>query len=80
MVRWIAALGLTGLLAACGATPAVRATSAAAGSVSYEFPPDRQEEASRQATLYCANLGQRAVLSNRTLEATGLAAATYDCR
>jgi hypothetical protein len=80
MVRRVAALGLMGLLAACGATLAVRATSAGAGSVTYEFPSDRQEEASRQAALYCANLGQRAVLSSRILEATGLATATYDCR
>jgi hypothetical protein len=80
MLRRVAALGLMAVLAACGATPMVRATSAGAGSVTYEFPLDRQEDASRQATLYCANLGQRAVLSNRTLEAAGLAAATYDCR
>lgn len=80
MMRKAAALGLLCLLVACSEMPAVRATSADAGGVTYEFPTDRQQAAQRQATLYCANLGRAAVLKDSRIEAGGLAVATYECR
>jgi hypothetical protein len=68
------------LLAACASMSMVRATSADAQGVTFEFPPDRQEEATRQAMLYCANLGRSAVLESTRSEGGGISVAVYDCR
>lgn len=80
MKRRAVALSAFCLLAACSATPTVRATSAGAEGVTYEFPADRQGDALRQAMLYCANLGRGAVLKDNRLEPDGLAVAAYECR
>jgi len=54
--------------------------NAGADGVTYEFPLGRQDEARRQAMLYCANLGRVAVLRALQPEPDGLASAAYDCR
>lgn len=68
------------LLAACAMAPAVRATRAGARGVTYEFPVDRRVEATRQASLYCANLGRAAVLKHIEVGANDRATAAYECR
>ncbi len=54
--------------------------SADAQGVTFEFPTDRQEEATRQAMLYCANLGRGAVLKSTRPEGGDDSIAVYDCR
>jgi hypothetical protein len=78
MRKAIAALVL--LLAACSSLPMVRATSADAQGVTFEFPAGRQDEATRQAMLYCANLGRTAVLKSTGVEGSDAAIAAYECR
>jgi hypothetical protein len=80
MARYVSALAAFLLVAGCDAAPVVRATSAAAGSVSYEFPAGRQDEAQRQAMLYCANLGRTAVLKEIKRAEDGFPTASYACR
>jgi hypothetical protein len=79
VLRAVAAAVLC-LLAGCNTTSSVRAMRAGADGVTYEFPLGRQDEAKRQAMLYCANLGRVAVLSAVRPEPDGLASAAYDCR
>jgi hypothetical protein len=69
------------LLGGCSGAPGVRAVSAEPDGVAFEVAPGRQEEATRQAMLYCANLGRGALLAEETPSATpGLSIARYDCR
>lgn len=68
------------LVAACGTTSTVRARSADGQGVTFEFPVVRQDEATRQAMLYCANLGRGAVLKSIRPEGGDDAVAVYDCR
>jgi hypothetical protein len=68
------------LLAACSVAPAVRATRAGAQGVTYEFPLGRRAEATREASLYCANLGRAAVLKHIEIGADDRATAAYECR
>lgn len=68
------------LVAACSMAPTVRATRADAQGVAYEFPLDRRAEATRQASLYCANLGRAAVLKHIEIGADDRATAAYECR
>jgi hypothetical protein len=75
----VAAL-LLALPAACSAPPGVRAVTAAPDGVSFAFAAERQDEAMRQAMLYCANLGRNAVLRGVESAADGSRVATYDCR
>jgi hypothetical protein len=79
ILRAVAAAVLC-LLAGCTTTSSVRAMSAGADGVTYEFPLARQDEARRQAMLYCANLGRIAVLRALQPQPDGLASAAYDCR
>ena len=67
------------LLAGCSA-PGPRAVSAGPEGVAFEVPADRQEEATRQAMLYCANLGRSAVLAEVRAAAAGVSIARYECR
>jgi hypothetical protein len=68
------------LLAGCSAAPDVRAVGAGPDSVAFEVAADRQDEATRQAMLYCANLGRSAVLSGVEPAGDGSSIATYVCR
>jgi hypothetical protein len=68
------------LLGGCSAAPDVRAVSAGPDSVAFEVAKDRQEDATRQAMLYCANLGRSAVLAEVTPAAAGISIAHYECR
>jgi hypothetical protein len=68
------------VLADCSAAPSVRAVSAGPDGVAFEIAADRQEEATRQAMLYCANLGRSAILAEVKPEADGARIARYDCR
>jgi hypothetical protein len=68
------------LLAACGSISTVRSTSADGQGVTFEFPADHQDEATRQAMLYCANLGRGAVLKSTRPEGGDGRVAIYDCR
>jgi len=79
MARVVACLML-GLVAACSVMSVVRARSADIGGVTYEFPAGRLDEVTRQAKLYCANLGRSAELASTTRESDDRAVATYDCR
>lgn len=79
MVR-AAALLLLPLVAACGGMSKVQATIATADGVTYQFPADQQDEATRQAMLYCANLGRTAVLKSAKPDGSDLTVAVYDCR
>lgn len=67
-------------LSACSVMPDLHATRAGADSVTYEFAAEKQDEALRQAMLYCANLGRgAAVLADRRSEADARLVATYEC-
>lgn len=80
-MAWRRAVILAACLSACSAMPGLRATRAGTDSVTYEFAAEEQDEALREAMLYCANLGRSAaVLAKRRIEADGLIVATYDCR
>jgi hypothetical protein len=80
MVMRVVAVAVLCLVAGCGTTSNVRAMSAGADGVTYEFPLGQQDEARRQAMLYCANLGRVAVLRALQPQPDGLASAAYDCR
>lgn len=77
-------LGLAALLlalpAACSAPSSVRAVTAAPDGVSFAFPAERQDDATRRAMLYCANLGRNAVLRGVESAGDGSRIAAYDCR
>ncbi len=79
MLKAAAVLALF-LVAGCGTISAVRATRADATGVTFEFPVGRQDEATHQAMLYCANLGRGAVLKSTKPEGSDAAVAVYDCR
>ena len=79
-MRKMAMMPLLLVVVACGSMSSVRAMSADAQGVTFEFPADRQEEATRQAMLYCANLGRGAVLKSTTPEGGDDRVAVYDCR
>ena len=80
-MRWRLATALVVCFSAgCSTPPTVRAMSAGADGVIYQFPSDRQEEATREAMLYCANLGRAAILKRVELGAEGLATGVYQCR
>jgi hypothetical protein len=79
MVRAAASLPLI-VVAACGAISRVQATVATADRVTYQFPTGPQDEATRHAMLYCANLGRSAILRSANSEGVGLSVAVYDCR
>jgi hypothetical protein len=78
-MRSIAILSLL-LLAACGSLSPVRAMRADAKGVTFEFPAERQDDAARQAMLYCANLGRGAVLESSRPAGDDGRIATYGCR
>jgi hypothetical protein len=80
MARRAAALIALCLVVACSVVPSLRATSAGADGVSYEFPADRRADATREAALYCANLGRVAVLKGIEIDADGRARAAFACR
>jgi len=67
------------LIGGCSAS-SVRAVSAGPDGVAFEVAADRQEEAARQAMLYCANLGRIAVLAKTRSAADEVNIARYDCR
>lgn len=71
---------LPALLAACSATPRVRALTATPDGVSFAFPAGRQDEATHEAMLYCANLGRDAVLRGVEHAEDGSSTAAFDCR
>ena len=79
MVR-AAALPLLFLVAGCGGISRVQAMVATADGVTYQFPADQQDEATRQAMLYCANLGRSAMLKSAKRDGGDLTVAVYDCR
>lgn len=68
------------LVTACGGMSRVQATVATADGVTYRFPADQRDEATRQAMLYCANLGRSAVLKSTEPDGGDLTVAAYDCR
>jgi len=71
---------LPAFLAACGAMEPLHALSATPEGVTFEYRSDRQPEAARRATLYCANLGRQAVLRDVRREIDDLSVAVFDCR
>jgi hypothetical protein len=75
-----ARLGALLLLGGCGAAPDVLAVSAGPDGVAFEVAAGRQEDATRQAMLYCANLGHSAVLTGVEPAGSGTTIARYDCR
>ena len=79
-MRKMAIMPLLLVVVACGSMSSVRAMDAHAQGVTFEFPTDRQEEATRQAMLYCANLGRGAVLKSTKPDGGDLTVAAYDCR
>jgi hypothetical protein len=80
LMRKIAAGSLLLLTAACGSLSTVRAISADAHGVTFEFADESQDDVTRQAMLYCANLGHSAVLESSRPEGDGGRIAIYDCR
>jgi hypothetical protein len=68
------------LLGGCSGAPEVRAVSAGPDGVAFEVAADRQDDATRQAMLYCANLGRSAVLNSTEPVGSGATIARYDCR
>jgi hypothetical protein len=80
MLRRAAALIVPCLIAGCAMAPTVRAVRADVDGVTYEFPAGHQDEARRQAMLYCANLGRAAAMEETRPAPDGLAIAAYKCR
>jgi hypothetical protein len=68
------------LLCACAAMSPVRAVEATADGVSFAYVGDRQAEATRQATLYCANLGRSVALRDVQQQHDDSRVAVFDCR
>jgi hypothetical protein len=68
------------LLGGCSAALDVRAVSAGPEGVAFEVAADRQEDATRQAMLYCANLGRSAFLAEVTPVVAGVSITRYECR
>lgn len=57
---------LAPLVAACGATPPLEAVRATPDGVTFAYGEGRADDAARQASLYCANLGRSAHLREVT--------------
>jgi hypothetical protein len=67
-------------MAACSALSPLRAVRATPDEVAFEYSDDRAEDAARQASLYCANLGRSASRRQLMREADALNLAVFDCR
>ncbi len=67
-------------MAACGALSPLKAVRATPDEVAFEYGGDRVDDAARQASLYCANLGRATGLRKVTHEAGALSLAVFDCR
>ncbi len=73
-------LPLLALLAACSTTASLKAVSATADQVVFEYGNDRAAQAIREAALYCANLGKTVSLRDVTPEEGDRSIAVFDCR
>jgi hypothetical protein len=67
-------------LAACGAAPPLEAVRATPDEVTFAYGDGRADDAARQASLYCANLGRAAALRNLTRVSGADTLAVFDCR
>jgi hypothetical protein len=67
-------------MAACSTLPPLTAVRATPDEVTFEYVDGRADEAARQASLYCANLGRSANLRQVTREAGDADLAVFDCR
>ena len=74
-----ATLLLPVLLAAC-AGAGVHALNAGENGVTFEFPLEMADEATREAQLYCANLGRHAERESFSHKGDDRAVASYECR
>ncbi|HET7594980.1 MAG TPA: hypothetical protein VFK49_05960 [Stellaceae bacterium] len=71
---------LAPLAAACGATPPLEAVRATPDGVTFAYGDGRADDAARQASLYCANLGRSAHLREVTQDGGADLLAVFDCR
>jgi hypothetical protein len=67
-------------MAACSALSPLKAVRATPDEVAFEYSGDHADDAARQASLYCANLGRSASRRQVTREAGVLSLAVFDCR
>jgi len=67
-------------MAACSALSPLKAVRATPDEVAFEYADNRANDATHQASLYCANLGRSASLREVTREAGTLSLAVFDCR
>lgn len=70
---------LSALLAACTGA-GVHAVNAGENGVTFEFPLEMADTATREAELYCANLGRHAERESFTVKGDNRGAASYECR
>lgn len=67
-------------MVACSALSPLKAVRATPDEVAFEYGNDRADDAARQASLYCANLGRSASLREVTREAGAANLAVFECR
>ncbi len=77
---WRLCLLLPAVLASCGSVEPLHAVAATADGVTFEYAGDRQVEAAKRATLYCANLGRNAMPRDIRHDGGDLSIAVFDCR
>ena len=65
---------------ACSGLSPLKAVDATANEITFEYSDDRADDAARQASLYCANLGRTASLRDVTRKADATRRAMFDCR
>jgi hypothetical protein len=67
-------------MAACSTLSPLTAVRATPDEVTFEYGNDRADDAARQASLYCANLGRSASLRDVTRAVGNANLAVFDCR
>ena len=70
---------LLALLAACGAQEPLEALNATPDDVTFAYGDGRADDAARQASLYCANLGRSARLRGVTRDRGDRSTARFAC-
>ena len=71
---------LAGLLLSCTTASSLEAVSATGDGIVFAYTGDETIEATRQASLYCANLGLLVRLRDIVKDPAGRRVATFECR
>jgi hypothetical protein len=68
------------MVAGCSFMPKTRVVSASANGIAFEIGVGQEDEATRRAMLYCANLGRNANLTSANPRNDGHTIAVYQCQ